>query len=387
MLLGGCVSEGSEETDNLDVLDRIQLVEELRIGSVSDPDEGFSSVSGLYVVDDTIYIGDALDAEIRVYTAGGDLVRRIGGRGEGPGELRSLYVWGIVDETIWVYSEGGITLLGLDGSFETNVPPTAVQISLAAATVRLQPFALRSDGYLSSGVAVNWNPDNTAASGEVMQIPKIVFDRNGEVADTVGMMTIAAPGAMAATTQVEGVRIFATDPLPDYALAMISGNDSVYIERRAPTHSGMHVAQLTRVTESGDTVLKRLLSYTPRPLPPSFADSAVQAMVAQYSRRADPAAVERAVRASISPPPDYYPPVEWARALADGSIWMRRLPDGPDGWRWAVMTPEGELRGEAVTPPNTNIVWGSGDTVYVVETDEVGVPWVVRYRLMERSAG
>jgi hypothetical protein len=35
-------------------------------------------------------------------------------------------------------------------------------------------------------------------------------------------------------------------------------------------------------------------------------------------------------------------------------------------------------------PRGQRVVWSGGDDVIAVETDELGVPWLVRYRLSRR---
>jgi hypothetical protein len=68
---------------------RLALIEELRIGSVDDPDTGFSEVDRHVEVTagDTVWIMERQDLTIRAYGPDGELVRRMGGRGDGPGEL------------------------------------------------------------------------------------------------------------------------------------------------------------------------------------------------------------------------------------------------------------------------------------------------------------
>jgi hypothetical protein len=89
---------------DLDELPRLALIEELRIGSVDDPDTGFSEVDRHVEVTagDTVWIMERQDLTIRAYGPDGELVRRMGGRGDGPGELGFPGAWGIQNDTVWV---------------------------------------------------------------------------------------------------------------------------------------------------------------------------------------------------------------------------------------------------------------------------------------------
>jgi len=46
-----------------------------------------------------------------------------------------------------------------------------------------------------------------------------------------------------------------------------------------------------------------------------------------------------------------------------------------------VLSPDGTARGELTLPARRRIAWSSGDTVWMVEPDDVDVPWLVKYQM------
>ena len=79
---------GETESVLLASLPRLRAVEEIRTGSVDDPDVGFSSITGVAVDDDgLVYVFEGQAMEFRVYDPDGTFVRRFARRGEGPGEF------------------------------------------------------------------------------------------------------------------------------------------------------------------------------------------------------------------------------------------------------------------------------------------------------------
>jgi hypothetical protein len=66
----------------------------------------------------------------------------------------------------------------------------------------------------------------------------------------------------------------------------------------------------------------------------------------------------------------------------DGSVWLRRwntLTDLPA--RWIVLDPNGRARGEMVLPGTARPAWSDGNSVWMVDSDEFGVPWLIHLRI------
>ena len=104
---GACGSDsdpdgGASGLEDMDAVPRVELEEEVRIGSVDDPDYGFSRVGSVDVDEEgNLYVYEFADTEIRVYSPDGELLRRFGGEGDGPGEFSGLTVtFGVQGDTV-----------------------------------------------------------------------------------------------------------------------------------------------------------------------------------------------------------------------------------------------------------------------------------------------
>jgi len=75
--------------------------------------------------DGNIYISDSKDSFIKVYSPSGKYLYRIGGKGEGPGQMKRMGAFGFdEDKKLLYFSEyfGGhswITYMKLDGKFDS----------------------------------------------------------------------------------------------------------------------------------------------------------------------------------------------------------------------------------------------------------------------------
>jgi len=103
--------------------DALELVEELRIGSVfgANPDapELFGQVISVALDEDgNTYVADFQSREIRMFNHNGDFLRTIGRRGEGPGEFRMLagILWDRGSRVLWAVDVGGRRFNAFDRS-------------------------------------------------------------------------------------------------------------------------------------------------------------------------------------------------------------------------------------------------------------------------------
>jgi len=142
---------------------------------------------------------------------------------------------------------------------------------------------------------------------------------------------------------------------------------------------------------TGDPV-RRILG---RPEPIPVTDALVQrAWEIEAERIADPRpGSEMEMYAKIArrrldlPVPDARPVVGGLRASADGTLLVERDDLDPDPLAsgdpafWDVFDPAGSLRGRFVAPPELRVVGYGNDRLLAVERDDLGVQYVVVYRL------
>lgn len=102
------------------------LVEELRIGSALDGDEGeqLSQVIGVEIGPaGEIYSLSGRDNEVRVFSAAGDFLRSWGRRGEGPGDFQRPHDLAVARDTVAITDGDRVHFFDLAGNFLNAVWP------------------------------------------------------------------------------------------------------------------------------------------------------------------------------------------------------------------------------------------------------------------------
>jgi hypothetical protein len=193
-LVAGCGGEGRVQelppgAFDADALPELAFVEELRIGSVDDPDAGFSRIGAVTTLPDgRVLVLEALDRQVRIYGAEGRLERTIGRAGDGPGEFQGPLRFGMLADTLWVadLGSGRITLLDLEGRvLETlRADPVPVDVGIDGIRGLAHPARLRPDGLVETDWRMTAGNDVEADS---IFWPELLLDRAGAVVDTLRM--------------------------------------------------------------------------------------------------------------------------------------------------------------------------------------------------------
>jgi len=154
--LSACYSPddvGNLEAPDLDLLPRLTLEEVSRIGSVDDPDFGFSRIGSVDVDrDGNVWLFEWVAGELRVYSPNGDLLRRVGRRGDGPGEF-SQYAsptLGLLGDTVWTFDTNSrrLTLFNRSGEVLSTAQAEEVRVPLhnPASTAAVDLNHIGADG-------------------------------------------------------------------------------------------------------------------------------------------------------------------------------------------------------------------------------------------------
>lgn len=384
-LLAACDAATGSSSDSLDDLPLLPLVQEMRIGSLDDPDRGFSRIGPTAVVTagDTIWMLEASVPELRVYTPEGRLARRIGRGGQGPGEFQSApYQFGVQGDTVWTIEygrPGRVTLFGRDGTLARTIS-SGFTVQSGNQSAQVQPWERLPDGRFRGSV-VSWGPFPREGEPDVyLRVPNVIFDAEGSPVDTTGFTELVMTPSPS-SPRVEGVTITRREEPAAFPLGGVVGEDTIWVLRPVAAEGEPGVLTVLRIDARGDTTWTRELGYAPRPIPAGFADSVVASRIEPMrSRIQNVAAVEAALREQTIVPA-FHPPAASLAVTSDGSIWIRRAPAEADEWRWVVLSPDGVVRGEIVTRPETSILWSDGEQVLLSELDEFDVPWLVRMRI------
>lgn len=363
----------------VDELPRLSWTEEVRIGSRDDPETGFSRITGVEMVEDgTVYVLEGQALEIRVFSADGERLRTVGGPGQGPGEFRPPLTFGVTRDTLWVNDLGTrrVSWFGPDGTLvrETRFSPVPVDTDVSGLLLQVIPSRPLPGGLLESTVlmAVMGGAPNRPYS-----YPVVRFDRAGRVVDTLRWDTITPPP----TVRIAGRALYPPALRPRNPLVVEVDGGRVVLGWSVPAGGSEGLLEMARVAVGRDTLARGRLRYEPIPTPASLEDSLMEGR----ERMASTLGVGEdeltdALRAGIHLPP-YRPPLRSARVGREGGVWIQLTGPSPDSADWVVLDPDLTPRGRVRLPVAMSPEASDGPIVWVVETDELDVPWLVRLRV------
>jgi hypothetical protein len=357
-----------------------RLRQDLRFGSIDDPETAFAQVLDLEIhpSGDTIYVLEFGSPTIRVLDLHGRVVHTIGRRGHGPGELQSPRRLGWRGDTLWVQDPSlrRLTFFRADGAFIGQhhfvVPAPAPHLS------ELAPGVPTADGRLAviPGARTQLRPSAVRQLAPILQVT-----REGRVVRTVG--TVETPRV--ALVHLSPGYTSGVQPFADHPLAAVArdGRSHLIVSRRAATAqtSANATFAVTRLSLDGDTLHSRQYRYAPVPLTRAMRDSVVleHARIFTNDGQARPVrSVEQAIRESFFFP-DFVPPIAAMLAGTDGTLWLQRAAD-----RWIVFDEDGGLVASVTVPSHLKLLRASGTEVWASYTDELDVPMLGRFRVLRR---
>lgn len=381
LLLVACGSSERQQSE-ADVAKTPEFVaeQELRIGSVDDPDLGFSHIGGIVVdAGGVMYVLESQDRQIRVYDEQGRRLRTIGRQGDGPGEFRNATLIGLRHDTLAVgdLNLGRVTFFTRTGELlETLLMPPLWLQPIPGVSVMAAPVRFRGDGFATNIVRTIMPPEPRSDS---FWVPQVVLDRRGQITDT---LRLERWGLFWSRIRV-GNRDVNLPSGPSAAPLYIDGQEDTYvIDRPVAAVRNRAAFTVTRMTAAGDTVYQRGIRYRPLTFPAEVMDSIVAQAVRPHLRNqaADSGTIAAAIRGAMSLPA-YQPPIAQGRIGADDVLWLRLHDEGAEQQRWVLLGPDGRLLGGLSLPRGVMIHWSSGERAWAAVRDEFDVPWLVRYRL------
>jgi hypothetical protein len=355
--------------------ERWHLVPELRIGSAHDERSALTSVTAiLEAPDGSIFVAQPNDQRILHFGAGGELLRSIGRKGAGPGEFEALVRIGWRGDTLWAsdLKNRRVTLFSRAGALLGTIP-----VDAPADVLYLGP-----DGALG---AVPGTPAAAESTGVVR------LSRQGR---HLGNVVRFPSGSARADVRATGAASLTfMQPFADRPLfrAAPDGGALIVIER--PSAAGPGAASFTVRKFDAATGRERYARshpYVPVPLPGDTVEQVVDSLVTVaaslgYAGWRSPANRQR-IRAALQVPA-FYAPVADAFVAGDGSVWLRRATADRRRSTWLVLDRDGRGRAEAVAPAGARLLAANGDAVWGAVEDDLGVPYVVRFRIRREGAG
>lgn len=343
---------------------RWRLVEELRIGSEADGQDGFADIRG--VLEDRtgkIWVLEGSTQEIRIFDSTGRHLKTVGRRGAGPGEFQGAAGIALApDGAIWVEDgrQGRFSVFDAEGRF-------------------LRQHLAPSAGYTANwfggidGAGRVW--DRLLGSGQ----PRVRYRRwspDWRQVDTVATPTCGDGGPQREPLTWQFRRGMMMVPFQ-------IGPAGHFDHRRSVSWCAPSSAEYRIVgvhAETGDTVAV-LTGHTVR-VPVSEAERASRIERAREFSRRNSGGED----ADWSLIPRTKPLIEGLFADREGRVWVRRaVPDAPS--MWDIHDERGRLLASVPVPFETPTYRGPfqvGDRFYLVAQEQGEVPHVVRLRLERR---
>ncbi len=355
-----------------------ELVRELRIGSVDDPDYDLSAVKGLVVgPGGRIYVGQR--CEIRLYDQRGRFVRAIGRRGSGPGEFQQVGGIGWRGDTLWATDDPAyrIELFSPRGDALRTLRVDAPLLPGASRPTR--PAGLLADG---SVVGRPYPSQERLEGADDVLVPFVQMTRTGRPVRSFGLLSVTGEyGTLRGSRSALNFSL----PVQTHSLWDLAadGSSLVVVDRPAAGRPDATYFRVVRHGTSGQVVFDRRFPYRPRPFPAAVRDSLREKMVGMLLESGFVRARGRAealVDDSVRIPP-FQPPVSHVAAGRDGTTWLRREHAGGGTVQWLVLDAAGSPLAEVGAPAGLTILEARRDMVWGVEPDELDVPYVVRYRV------
>lgn len=407
LVLTSAVGCGEDEPPSEDVAFNAptwSATEELRIGSLDDPDRALTTVDQVAVgPDETLYVPQPQDHEIRVYDRAGALVDILGGEGGGPEEFGSLSAMDVFDDGLIVVDGGNgrvsrITWDGefldshrWDGGMESHeegehssmfmwdYPMAAVGLNDGDALVKP-----------NSGFALTDAIVEAERLDMAIPAPFLRVDEEGALVDTV--LWVEDVSSQVAVER-GGDRYRVASPLVDdplHALA-VAEPGVVSVEwspdqEEAPTDS----FTVTSRGLDGQVAWSRSYAYAPVPMTEGRLTDILEgrepfpADPGAAPDEPDPPPVDDQIAAlqAHGLVPHHHPPITDLVTTQDGSVWLRREDDSPDDATWNVVSgDDGEPLGQVTLPAGQEVLAAEGDLLVVLEEDAFDVPYVITYRL------
>ena len=312
-------------------------------------------------------------SELKYFGPDGELRRAVGGRGEGPGEFRSLVqFWRLPGDTVVAYDRGlrRVSRWSADGELLGSV-------SLSSTGFIPQVVGLRPGGGFLGMLQVP--PDWGAPEGTVMSVDETFSELSPEGESGEAWATL--PGDRVKAMRYDGEPVMG----PVYGAFSPA---SVYTSGGGHIYHGFSDRYEIKVVEGPEGVGRIIRWAGPdRPLTRDILDTRLEAERKAVAERFPEELPETERRQAEADYPDELPAFDWLLVDALGYLWVRSVwLTGQDAVTWSVFDPEGVWVTDVEVPaqqrPSTFDI--GADYVLIREADEVGLPYYAKYDLERR---
>lgn len=348
---------------------------EATIGDRADEDVAhqFTQIRGaVRLSDGRIVVGDWGSREARYFDAAGNHLYTVGGRGEGPGELRNLYsVDRVRGDTLVIggWPIGSRYWFDENGDFVRNQAlgpwfPGMLGRTLVDGSLVIDTYEFGSHG----NTLENWAANGTEPDLRPEGIVELV-SADGQRTDTIGTIKAAKWHKVGELRQG-----FAMHVLPFSPIGLVAwSRDHVFIGQT-------EIAEVRAFDMQGS--LAMILRWVPDEVSVTSADrSAFADGVLDGTRREGQVPFLRRWLSEISYP-DKKPPFAAMISDEDGNLWIRpSVRRDSESVRWTVYGPDGQALAHIDTPSDLTVFDVDATHLLAKRTDEFDVETVLSYRV------
>ena len=349
---------------------RWRLVESLRIGSaVAEEMDAFGNVAS-FTLDGLgrLWIGDSQGKDVRVFDADGQFVRTVGQPGEGPGEFGGI-------GSVRPGPEGHIWVTDYDlGRYEI--------FDTAGTRIGGHRMPNRFGGSWRSGVFFQSELSQEHPGRRVYKTYRLTANGTLEPDGRVFQLLDPPPDPPMIEYAEEGRAWILPAPFtPNYDWAFGPDLDFWWSDGRDQV--GRY--RLNHIDlASGDTVRTIVRQYEPVAISDAMRVAGVEAALLNVRLDRGLRSARRPSEKAMRVVPRVYPPFQSFSRSRDGTLWVRRyIAEGVQSFD--IFDHEGRLLGQPELPAGfgSMSVWLiREDRMYVIDTDELGVDYVVRLEIV-----
>ncbi len=325
----------------------------------------------------SVYVLDSDASEVTIWTPDGNLIRRLGRAGGGPGEFQRPSRLTLLPDGFYVRDDRRITTFAPDGElvgtddYPRNVPFGGFPVQI------WDSFGDGSFAALAAPAVL----DEEMASGPTDDLPVLrILEEGGSWRPEV--LAQLDFRNWQASVQVEG-REFPTPfrqpwVTPDH-FEVDHPDASVVVKRGFAARPGL--IELVEISTASDTLWSRRIQLPPMPVTEEQIAAEVEEWAAMLAEDPSPMLKSRIRQAWHIP--EYWPAVRQISLMSNGEIWFEPLgADTPGVW-YAVRkgADEGSLR-RITVPESFQPLDATATHVWGIRRDELDVGYVTGLRLL-----
>lgn len=381
LLLAGCANDSAL---TLTPTEEWTTEAEYEIGDRMQGEALFGTYIDLRPAEDgsRVYVLDSQASEVTIWTPDGDLIRRLGRAGGGPGEFQSPSRLTLVQDGFHVKDNRRITTFALDGELTgTSSYPRGAQF---------QGFPVQIWDVFKDGSFVALPPPSVLAESST-----------GDLTEVVSVLRVAERGGSweteelaildfenwQASVEVEGrsrpVPLGQPWVTPDHFVVDHLGG-SVVVKRGRSDVPGL--IELFEISTSGDTLWARTLQLPPVRLTEERIEAEVEEWATVIAEQGSGGNASPMLRSRIRDAwfiPEYWPAVREIRLMSNGEIWFEPMGrDSPGVWYAVQKGSDGGLIRRISLPESFQPLDVTDTHVWGIRRDELDVGYVTGLRLV-----